>query len=268
MAVDKLVDSAQLDSGLTQVANAIRTKGGTSESLAFPSGFVSAVESIPSGSATITDGIVIKARNADGFATSIDYYGTQVYRKQFWNRTTVDGTWIYLQSVNFENTVTVIKQSAFEKCKVLQSINLSNVETIEGNAFMECISLVSLNLPNLTSLANYAFATCTSLETIIAPKNINWLGGRLFSGCTALQTAQLGSVGYGVTGIHSEIFQNCTQNGLTITVFTTGSYVDNAVANVRNGATNAAIIIKASEATTYNGTSYAAGDTILTSEVA
>ena len=49
MAVDKLVDSAQLDADLTTVANAIRTKGGTSASLAFPSGFASAIAAIPSG---------------------------------------------------------------------------------------------------------------------------------------------------------------------------------------------------------------------------
>lgn len=49
MAVDKLVDSTQLDAGLTSVANAIRSKGGTSADLAFPSGFISAVEAIPSG---------------------------------------------------------------------------------------------------------------------------------------------------------------------------------------------------------------------------
>ena len=49
MAVDKLVDSTQLDADLTSVANAIRTKGGTSSQLAFPSGFVSAVQAIPTG---------------------------------------------------------------------------------------------------------------------------------------------------------------------------------------------------------------------------
>lgn len=49
MAVDKLVDSTQLDTDLTSVANAIRTKGGTSAQLAFPAGFVSAVEAIPTG---------------------------------------------------------------------------------------------------------------------------------------------------------------------------------------------------------------------------
>lgn len=49
MSVDKLVDSTQLDADLTSVANAIRTKGGTSASLAFPADFVSAIQAIPSG---------------------------------------------------------------------------------------------------------------------------------------------------------------------------------------------------------------------------
>lgn len=49
MSVDKLVDSTQLDADLTSVANAIRTKGGTSASLAFPSGFVSAIQAISGG---------------------------------------------------------------------------------------------------------------------------------------------------------------------------------------------------------------------------
>lgn len=49
MAVDKLVDSTQLNSDLTSVANAIRTKGGTSAQLAFPAGFVSAIGDISGG---------------------------------------------------------------------------------------------------------------------------------------------------------------------------------------------------------------------------
>ena len=49
MAVDKLVDSTQLNTDLTSVANAIRTKGGTSAQMAFPAGFVSAVQAIPTG---------------------------------------------------------------------------------------------------------------------------------------------------------------------------------------------------------------------------
>lgn len=49
MAYDKVVDSAQLDAGMTEVAQAIRAKGGTTEQLAWPDGFKAAVESIETG---------------------------------------------------------------------------------------------------------------------------------------------------------------------------------------------------------------------------
>ena len=49
MAVDKLVDSTQLDSDLSSVANAIRAKSGGSGQLAFPAGFVSEIGNISSG---------------------------------------------------------------------------------------------------------------------------------------------------------------------------------------------------------------------------
>lgn len=49
MSVDKLVDSTQLNTDLTSIANAIRTKGGTSGLLAFPAEFISAIEAISGG---------------------------------------------------------------------------------------------------------------------------------------------------------------------------------------------------------------------------
>ena len=52
MAVDKLVDSAQLDANLTSVANAIRSKAGISGALSFPSGMVSAINGISTGGGT------------------------------------------------------------------------------------------------------------------------------------------------------------------------------------------------------------------------
>lgn len=49
MSLDKLVDSTQLDTDLTAVADAIRAKSGGSAQLAFPAGFVSEIGNIPSG---------------------------------------------------------------------------------------------------------------------------------------------------------------------------------------------------------------------------
>lgn len=44
-----MTDYLTTDTELTSVANAIRTKGGTSEQLVYPTGFVSAIEAIPTG---------------------------------------------------------------------------------------------------------------------------------------------------------------------------------------------------------------------------
>ena len=49
MAYDKAVDSGVLDAGLKSIADAIRTKGGTSDVMAFPAGFVAAIEAIETG---------------------------------------------------------------------------------------------------------------------------------------------------------------------------------------------------------------------------
>ena len=55
MALDKLVDSAQLDSDLASIASAIRTAGGTSAQLAFPSGFVTAIGNLSGGGGGSSD---------------------------------------------------------------------------------------------------------------------------------------------------------------------------------------------------------------------
>lgn len=79
MAVDKLVDSTQLDSDLTSIANAIRTKGGTSSQLAFPSGFVSAIGDIPTGGGgdyDVAGGTVILANSDRTISVDVDFEPT------------------------------------------------------------------------------------------------------------------------------------------------------------------------------------------------
>lgn len=49
MAVDRAIDSTEFDSKLTTVADAIRTAGGTTEPMSFPSGMVSAISELKSG---------------------------------------------------------------------------------------------------------------------------------------------------------------------------------------------------------------------------
>ena len=49
MAIDKAVDSAALDAGMTLVANAIRGKTGTTDPLVWPDGFAAAISGIETG---------------------------------------------------------------------------------------------------------------------------------------------------------------------------------------------------------------------------
>lgn len=78
MAYDKVVDSASLDSKLTQVADAIRTKGNTSADLQFPSGFISAIQAIQTGTelqiiVTVQSGATVTATKG-----SLSVSGTSV----------------------------------------------------------------------------------------------------------------------------------------------------------------------------------------------
>ena len=78
MAYDKVVDSASLDSKLTQVADAIRTKGNTGADLQFPSGFISAIQAIQTGTelqiiVTVTSGATVTATKG-----SLSVSGTSV----------------------------------------------------------------------------------------------------------------------------------------------------------------------------------------------
>ena len=50
MAIDKAIDSTLLNANLTLIANAVRAKSGASAQLAFPDGFVSAINGISGGS--------------------------------------------------------------------------------------------------------------------------------------------------------------------------------------------------------------------------
>lgn len=77
MSVDKLVDSAQLDADLASVASAIRSKGGTSAQLAFPAGFVAAVNAIPTGGG----GMNIQAYHGMDYKTATSLTATAVKLK-------------------------------------------------------------------------------------------------------------------------------------------------------------------------------------------
>ena len=116
MAIDKALDSAGLDAGLTSVADAIRTKGGTSAPLAFPAGFVSAINGIgDSGDYTASDWL-----DAAKPAGAIVYNGTAAPPSM------------------------AGRTGSF-------SVSMPNVTQLSANwhTFMDCSGMTALSAPNL-----------------------------------------------------------------------------------------------------------------------
>lgn len=228
------------------------------------------------GGTEITDGIVVKARDAEGYATEVDFYGTVVEQFQFGQGGNNTVGFMRLKKVNYKNACTIIKRSAFANSGKNSESPAPIPETlteIEAVAFGGS-QYISAEFPiSLTGrLPDNLFSNNTVIKTIKAPgitslDTSGGIGNGQFLNCTGLENCEIGSIGYGVTFCETWNFRNCTQSGLTITIYTTGDYADTALTNIRNGATNATIIIKASEDTTYNGASYAAGETMITSTV-
>lgn len=241
------------------------------------------------GGTEITDGIVVKARGADGYATEVDFYGTAVQPYQFYCSSRTTGPFKNMARIVFKNAVTAINAFSFHGTGITQLPDISHISELASNTFRKCTALSgSISLPTTTKLAAEVFRECSGITAITA-ENAAFAGESVFMFCTALQTAhlpkcatlgtqafyndtaltnvQIGSIGNAVTSCVNTSFKGCTQTGLTITMYTTGAYADTALANIRNGATNATIILKASEDTTYNDVVYAAGETMITSTV-
>lgn len=126
MAVDKLVDSTQLDADLTSIANAIRTKGGTSAQMAFPAGFLSAVEAIPTGGGVDT---LTAALNDE--LTAFNYDGTSdIPQYLFYGH-------IALTSISLPNTTKIGEYAFSGTYSLIGKFFLEHVTEIKTRAFSD-----------------------------------------------------------------------------------------------------------------------------------
>lgn len=220
------------------------------------------------GGTEITDGIIIKAKRTDGYITEVDFYGAVVPPRCF-GYPTANGkpSGRYLTTINFQNSINSIQDGAFAMCVELTTLPeaVLGAQTIESQAFWGCAKLSgSYTFPNITTLNSHIFRDCPNLDELNFPKatvlnSVSGYGKKL----------TVGSMGYGVTSLRYDWLQYDTL--LTdLTIFCTGDKVDAYLRDSRRytGGATAKIIFKASEDTTYGGTAYAAGETMLTSEVA
>ena len=234
---------------LTSIADAIRTKGGTSASLTYPSGFISAINAISGGSTDIEDGLVTRTISgvySNSRVTTIGDYAfiscANLTTANFPNTTTI-GNYAFqsctslttasfpsattissyafaycanLTTVSFPNATT-ISQYAFDHCSSLTTANFPNTTTIGNYAFQSCRSLTTVSFSNATSISIFAFGYCSSLTTVSFPK-VTYIGNYAFSGCRSLTTASFPAA----TEIGNYAFRNCYN---LISLYLSGSSV-------------------------------------------
>lgn len=153
MAEYKVVNATQLDADMASVADTIRTKGGTTEELAWPEGFKSAIEGIESGGGHEVEDALIAG-------TLTEYTNDRV---------------------------TVIYQYTFAEKKNLQSVSFPNVEAVGQYAFSGASNLTDLNFPKLKTAEFYGFSGIGA-KSVRFP-NVTWVNNRGLANCPNLVLA-------------------------------------------------------------------------------
>lgn len=174
MAVDKLVDSTQLDADLTSVADAIRTKGGTSAQLAFPADFVQAIDAIETGGGGDYVAIDWLQMSKPTGAITLESGGDQPPAYCLYGRTGIT------------------------------EINLPNATRLQKNGLNGVKGNPRLNAPNVTILLTGAVGE-SNFTYLVLPmcRDVNANGGM-----HSLLGIDFGGIG-GSTGFSAYAFQNC-----------------------------------------------------------
>lgn len=180
------------DTELTSIANAIRAKGGTSASLVYPSGFISAIGDIPSGCGGVTENSIIDRSITAYENSTISLIGENAFASCY-----------YLESVSLFSC-TAISTNAFYRCSSLKTVYIPNVAHIGDSGFDHCLALSEFNAPLCTDLGIYAFYSCSKLETVSLPL-IQDIGSYAFQYCSSLQYISASNC----SQIYSNAFNSC-----------------------------------------------------------
>lgn len=220
-----------LDSTLTSIANAIRSKTGGSATMT-PGQMPAQIMSIPSGGGVgiprevSAQGVFQMPSQSFAFSlpTGVTSIGASALKYAFYNgsgATSVDFSTVTKASAN-------ACEYAFYFNTGITSVDLSSLTTVEGyafcNAFFRCTSLVSVDISSLATVnanANYAFdcafQNCTSLTSVNLSslkdvRGSSTLAG-CFTSCSALTSIDLSSLevlwGTGI-GLCKNMFSQCT----------------------------------------------------------
>lgn len=184
------------DSSLTSVANAIRSKAGTSDNLSFPEGFVSTISGISTGGGDI-DALI------DGSITSITTSVTIIPDYGLYDRNMLT----VLNAPNVEE----VGLAGLEKVGVY-ALDFPLLTEAGNYAFRKNKHVNSVNFPLLGRLPNWGFTDCSPGLTNVYFPSVTYIGTECFRYCYYLARADFPNV----TSISSDAFRNCLRLGALI----------------------------------------------------
>lgn len=186
---------------LTALADAIRERGGTSEPLAFPSGYVQAINNIEKR--CVNPNLFQKTMDLTIETCSISDL-TRVPKNIFRQCALLShvsfpacveiGSYAFeyaigLKEAFFPECVT-IEESAFFGCEALLTASFPKCELIGNFAFTSCSSLTSVSFPCCKVVADFAFRSCPCLSVISLPA-CSIIATSAFVGCSSLKSIYL-----------------------------------------------------------------------------
>lgn len=164
------------DTDMTAVADAIRTKGGLTDALVFPDGYVSAVGAIVAGGG---DPYSVVRQIGNNKLEVYDDPGTlKISGGLFYEN-------VGIREINAPN-ITEIGSLAFAKATNLTSVTTENVTFVGSQAFIYT-GVIELNFPKLTTCYASAFQYSKSLKKVDIGEAYGWkIEPALFYSCSAL----------------------------------------------------------------------------------
>lgn len=120
--------------------------------------------------------------------------------------------YIYLEYVEFPETIRKIEAQAFQNCECLAEFNTlrlpQSLEMIGANAFQNCTLFYKIIFPeNLKSIGDRAFQGCGNLNDISLPESLQTIGDYAFQSC-GIQSIPLPN---SLTSIGAYAFSKCSK---------------------------------------------------------
>ena len=230
MANYKVVDADRLDADLGKVADSIRAKSGTSEALAFPDGFSSAVENIETGGGggnaggeewfndgdthiwiTLHEGRTSPMLGVCPKGTVTVDWGDGTTPDVLTGTSTYGPNWTprheYAQAGNYIITLATDGEIGFMGDSQSGAYILRYDSTTDARRYVyqNAIKRVELG-SSVTVIGRYAFNFCYSLASVIIPDGVKSIDYSAFSSCYSLGSVVIPD---SVTSIGSSVFYQC-----------------------------------------------------------